>query len=159
MKPRILVALILIVLTWASTSRAQNVAVCPPVSPNSGVSSTTVPPWSGGGTGALAVACDYGLTVNTSMVILQGPVTRHFFKITNTSAIGGGNLGICFTRLELATNACTINNAGTLLTPGQSFYQGVAMYGGLTAFNSMFFQSSIELIGSTSGVTVAASIN
>lgn len=153
MKTRITIALLLL-LVLAGTSSAQN-AICPPVKANSGVTSSTVPPFTGG----VPADCDYGFTVGTTMMILQGPTNRHFFKITNTS---GGNLtlGICFARLELGVNACTIANAGTLLTPGQSFYQGVAMYGGINpTFNSIFFNGSIELIGSGDGVTVSATID
>ena len=142
---------LLISLLSTGLAHAQNVAQCPPISPT--ISSAVAPVLSGVG----PASCDFGFTVSTTMVILQGPVDRHFFKIQNTSAASSGaNLGICFARLE-SGQTCTMANAGTVLQPGQAFYQPLAMYGGLTIFNSMFFKSSIELI-SSSTATVSATI-
>lgn len=146
-------ALLAVLLSWGVGHAAT--AQCPPVVPNAGVSASIVGTWSGGN----PAACDIGFTVGTSSTIVQAPAVRHFLKITNVSGSGGPNLGVCFTRLELGTT-CTIANAGTILTPGQSFYIGVGMYIGLSGpqlFNSMFLGAAIQVVGSNSGTGVAFS--
>lgn len=138
-------------LLVASLAHAGVNAVCPPLNPNAGVTSSTQPPIPN----VSPAGCDWGFTVGTASVVLQGPALRHFYKITNTDPTG--SIGVCFSRLELNLT-CTMANAGTVLAPGQSMYMGVAMYGGINSFNSMFFNNSIELIGSASSVAVSISI-